>query len=120
MLGQCERSCQRCVFFCATRPRPRLALLVACGPEPSGLGGKWEKNEVVTGLGAAAPGPNRNGHRSARSGRATAAHRALTSGLDRGDLMSAWQRAGAPAGTHIWMVCAMLGNQQTEACLGMD
>src|SRR3954447_8541498 len=120
MLDQCERSCQRCVFFCATRPRPRLALLVACGPEPSGLGGKWEKNEVVAGLGAAAPGPNRNDHRSARTGRATAAHRALTSSLERGDLVSALQRAGAPAGTRIRVVCAVLGNQQTEECVGMD
>src|SRR4051794_5934837 len=34
--------------------------------------------------------------------------------------MSAWQRAGAPAGTRIGVVCAMLGNRQTEACLGMD
>src|SRR3954471_1541529 len=120
MLGQCERSCQRCVFFCATRPRPRLALLVACGPEPSGLGGKWEKNEVVAGLGAAAPGPNRNDHRSARTRRATVAPRALTSSWERGDLVSAWQRAGAPAGTRIRVVCAVLGSQQTEACVGMD
>src|SRR3954451_13778480 len=120
MLGQCERSCQRCVFFCATRPRPRLALLVACGPEPSDLGGKWEKNEVVAGLGAAASGPNRNNHRSAWTGRATAAHRALASSWERGDLMSAWQRAGASTGTRIRVVCAVLGSRQTEECVGMD
>src|SRR3954454_17333239 len=120
MLGQCERSCQRCLFLCATRPRPRLALLVACGPEPSDLGGKWEKNEVVAGLGAAASGPNRNDHGSARSRRATAAHRSFTSSWERGNLVSAWQRAGAPASTRLGMVCAMLGNQQTEECVGMD
>jgi Transposase DNA-binding len=51
----------------APAPKPGLAL-VACGPEPSGLGRDWQENEVVAGLGAAAPGPNRNEPRSARSG----------------------------------------------------
>src|SRR5436305_8575229 len=120
MLGQCERSCQRCIFLCATHSRPRLALLVACGPEPSHLGREWEKNEVVTGLGAAAPGPNRNDHRSARTGRATAAHCALASSLERGDLVSALQRAGASTGTRIRLVCTVLGRPQTEECVGMD
>jgi hypothetical protein len=37
-----------------------------------------------------------------------------------GDLMSALQRAGAPAGTRIRVGCAVLGSQQTEECVGMD
>src|SRR5437763_11232424 len=34
--------------------------------------------------------------------------------------MSALQRAGAPAGTRIRLVCAVLGSRQTKGCLGMD